>query len=324
MSAILAIESLSIAYQTEKGLLRAVDNVDLRIEDREIVCLVGESGSGKTTVANPILRSLPPNAIILDGRVLFEGVDLLNMEEEDMSKIRGRKINIVPQNPSTALNPILNIETQFCEFLKHKKGIRERDRCREIAIDLLGRVGIADPERVLKLYPHQLSGGMKQRVLIAIAISTSPRLLVADEPTSMLDATIQSQILDLLLDINRREGLSMLLITHDLGVAMSACNRIYVMYAGEIVESGSTERVISKPLHPYTIALIDNAFLSFKSQGIKRAVSGEPPNLIDLPSGCRFSSRCPMAFDKCVKERPNLVQRGIDSVRCFLYHDASA
>ncbi len=323
MGIVLSIESLSVAYQTERGVLRAVDDVDLMIRDREVVCLVGESGSGKTTVANTILRILPPNAVILSGRVLFEDIDLLGIDEDSMSKIRGHRINIVPQNPSTALNPVLSIEDQFCEFLKHKRGIKERDRCRKIVLDLLGRVGMADPERVIKLYPHQLSGGMKQRVLIAIAISTSPRLVVADEPTSMLDATIQTQILDLLLDINRREGLSMLLITHDLGVALKACNRIYIMYAGEIVESGSTERVISKPLHPYTITLIDNAFLNFKSQGIKRTVSGDPPSLIDPPSGCRFHPRCPMAFNKCIEDHPGLIHKNTDSVRCFLYHDVS-
>ncbi len=320
MGTVLGVESLSIAYETDRGLLRAVDKVDLRIDDREVVCLVGESGSGKTTIANTILGILPPNALVLSGRILFEGVDLLSIDEKSMLKIRGHRINIVPQNPSTALNPVLSIENQLCEFLKHKRDIRERRACREIAVDLMRRVGIADPERVLKLYPHQLSGGMRQRVLIAMAISTSPRLLVADEPTSMLDATIQAQILDLLLDINKKEGLSMLLITHDLGVALRTCNRIYVMYSGEIVEEGATERVLNKPLHPYTVALVENAFLGFKSQGVRKVVIAEPTSLSDLFRGCKYSPRCPLVFKRCLTEHPDLVRLGVEgSVGCFLY-----
>ncbi len=319
MGGTLEIRSLSVGYLSNSEVLIAVNDVDLTIGDSETVCIVGESGSGKTTLANAVLRILPPNAIIISGEIIFEDVDLLKIEESYMSSIRGSRIGIIPQNPSTSLNPIMNIEDQFCEFLKHKKGVRDRERCRDLASDAMRKAGIADPERVLKLYPHQLSGGMKQRVLIAMAISTSPRLLIADEPTSMLDATIQAQILDLLRNIKQREKISMMLITHDLGVASQICDHIYIMYKGEIVERGLVMRVLEKPLHPYTISLMENAFLGFKSMSLRGRMIQERHSLSDRATGCSYSSKCPYAFEKCFRERPRLFSIGGDHIRCFLY-----
>jgi peptide/nickel transport system ATP-binding protein/oligopeptide transport system ATP-binding protein len=319
LGGILEIRSLSVGYLTSSGVLIAVNDADLAIGGGEAICIVGESGSGKTTLANTVLRILPPSSIIISGEIIFEDVDLLKIEESYMSRIRGSRIGIIPQNPSTSLNPIMKIEDQVCEFLKHKKGVKDKERCRDLALGAMKKAGIADPERVLKLYPHQLSGGMKQRVLIAMAISTSPSLLIADEPTSMLDATIQAQILDLLRDIKHREKISMMLITHDLGVASQICDYIYIMYRGEIVEKGPAMRVLEKPLHPYTISLMENAFLGFKSTGLKGRMIQERHGLSDRAPGCLYSSRCPYAFEKCFRERPGLLSRGGDHIRCFLY-----
>jgi peptide/nickel transport system ATP-binding protein len=317
---LLDIRSLTVGYVTEKGVLITVRDVDLYVGGSEGVCIVGESGSGKTTMANAILGILPSNSIILGGSINFEGVDLLRADQKLKSSILGVKINLVPQNPSTALNPIIRIEDQFCELLKYKRGIRDRKLCWETAKELLLKTGISDPDRVMKQHPHQLSGGMKQRVLIAMALSTSPKLIVADEPTSMLDATLQAQILDVLSDI-KREGLSILMITHDLGVTERICERIYIMYYGEIMEFGSVEKILNKPLHPYTMLLLEHAFLGFKSSGRKETGYRDMEDLriYKNENGCIFSSRCPYAFSRCFAEKPKILGDSSSGVKCFLY-----
>jgi len=317
---LLNIESLTVGYLTEEGILKAVKDVDLYVKSSEGVCVVGESGSGKTTLANAILGILPPNAIVLGGSIVFGGIDLLRADHRLRASILGIKISLVPQNPSSSLNPILRIEDQFCEILKHRRGVRDKRQCREIVEDLLRKTGIRDPDRVMRQYPHQLSGGMKQRVLIAMALSTSPKLIVADEPTSMLDATLQAQILDVLSDI-KREGLSILMITHDLGVAERICERIYIMYYGEIMEFGSVEKILNKPLHPYTMLLLEHAFLGFKSGGRKETGYGDMKDLriYKNQNGCIFSSRCPYAFSRCFAEKPKILGNSSSGVKCFLY-----
>ncbi|MEM4971125.1 MAG: ABC transporter ATP-binding protein [Sulfolobales archaeon] len=317
---LLSIKSLTIGYLTEKGILKAVKDVDLYVGRGEGVCVVGESGSGKTTLANAILGILPPNAIVLGGSIVFEGIDLLRVDQRLRASILGVKIGLVPQNPSSSLNPILRIEDQFCEILKYRRGIKDRHRCREITEELLSKTGIRDPDRVMKQYPHQLSGGMKQRVLIAMALSTSPKLIVADEPTSMLDATIQAQILDVLSDI-KRGGLSILMITHDLGVAERICERIYIMYYGEIMEFGSVDKIMSKPLHPYTKMLLEHAFLGFKSSGRKETQyrGVEDLKIYGNEDECIFSPRCPYAFNRCFVEKPKMLGDSNSGVKCFLY-----
>jgi len=319
---ILSIRSLTVGYLTERGLLIAVRDADLYVKKGESVCVVGESGSGKTTLANAILGILPPNSVILSGIISFEGIDLLSLDPRSRSSVLGVKISLVPQNPSSALNPLLKIEDQFCELLKYRMGIKDRRTCYKIALELLFRTGIKDPERVIKQYPHQLSGGMKQRVLIAMALSTSPSLLVADEPTSMLDATVQAQILEVLSGI-KREGLSILLITHDLGVAQQICERIYIMYRGEIVEFGDLKMIMEEPLHPYTMVLLENAFLGFKKEYMKKDVEPQRAGNLSMGSACPFSSRCRYAFDRCFIERPSFIYYGSRGVRCFLYHGGS-
>ncbi len=317
---LLNIKSLTVSYLTEGGVLKAVKDVDLYVKSGEGVCVVGESGSGKTTIANAILGILPPNAIVLGGSIIFEGIDLLKADQRLRMSILGIKIGLVPQNPSSSLNPLLRIEDQFCEILKYKRGIRDKHQCNGIVEELLHKTGIRDPDRVMRQYPHQLSGGMKQRVLIAMALSTSPKLIVADEPTSMLDATIQAQILDVLSDI-KREGLSILMITHDLGVAERICERIYIMYYGEIMEFGSVERIMNKPLHPYTKMLLEHAFLGFKSSGRKevRYRGIEDLRIYRNDNGCIFSSRCPYALNRCFVEKPKMLGDNGSGVKCFLY-----
>jgi len=319
---ILAIGSLTVGYLTERGLLIAVRDADLHVKKGESVCVVGESGSGKTTLANAILGILPPNSVIVSGTISFEGTDLLSLDPHSRSSVLGVKISLVPQNPSLALNPLLKIEDQFCELLKYRRGIKDRRTCYKIALELLSRTGIKDSERVIKQYPHQLSGGMKQRVLIAMALSTSPSLLVADEPTSMLDATVQAQILEVLSGI-RREGLSILLITHDLGVAQQVCERIYIMYRGEIVEFGDLKMIMEDPLHPYTMALLENAFLGFKKEYVKKNIEPQGVGNLSIGNECSFSSRCRYAFDRCYIERPGFTYYRSRGVRCFLYHGGS-
>lgn len=318
MGSLLSIRSLSVGYVTEKGVLKALNNVDLDVEEREIFCIAGESGCGKTTLGNAVLGILPPNAVILGGSVLFEGRDLLRTRPEEMERIRGRLISYIPQNPGTSLNPLIKIYDHFLEMFRSRSP-RDLGDPWKASSELLTRVGIRDPERVLKLRPYQLSGGMRQRVLIALSIALRPRVVVADEPTSMLDATIQSQVLGLIKSLKQSLGTSFLLITHDMGVIREACDRVAIMYAGEVVEEGPVEKVIEAPMHPYTEMLRRSAFLPLKTQGEVKALEGEPPSLLDPPRGCRFHPRCPYAMGVCREKEPPVVAAGSLKVRCHLY-----
>lgn len=317
--ALLEVKGLRVYYYTPKGVIRAVDGVDIYVERGESLCIVGESGSGKSTLGLSIAGLVEPPGRVVDGEVIFDGEVIVSTKFVRSYGYLGKRITLIFQDPKTALNPVMRIGDQIAEALVHSRGM-ERSIARERAIELLRSVEIPDPGRVINSYPHELSGGMAQRVVIAIAISTEPDLIIADEPTSALDVTVQAQILRLLRRLVREGGRSLIFITHDLSVAMEICDRIAIMYAGKIVEEGSIKAIIEKPLHPYTIALL----ASIPKIGSKRsrlsAIPGEPPDMRSPPDGCRFHPRCALRFKPCDRLEPPLIQY-IDGRRiaCFLY-----
>ena len=291
---------------TEGGLVRAVDGISLSVGAGETVAVVGESGCGKSVTALSILRLIAsPPGRIAGGTIEFEGLDLLSMPEKAMRRIRGKKIAMVFQEPQTSLHPVFTVGFQVAEpLLLHEKISRRAGRAR--AIELLRRVGIADPESRVDDYPHQLSGGMKQRAMIAMALACKPSLLIADEPTTALDVTVQSQILALLKDLQRDLGMSVLLITHDLGIVAEVADRVAVMYAGRIVETADVRALFASPRHPYTVGLFDSLPRVGEIRARLRAIPGQVPDPAAFPEGCRFHPRCPLAIDRCRSEVPLL------------------
>jgi oligopeptide/dipeptide ABC transporter ATP-binding protein len=320
LPALLEVRGLHTEFRTGAGLVRAVDGVSYTVEAGETVAIVGESGSGKSVGALSILRLIPdPPGRITAGEIRFAGRDLLTLSEEEMREVRGNDIGMVFQEPMTSLNPVLTIGRQITETLEQHRGM-DRAAAQRRALELLGLVGIADPERRLKQYPHQLSGGMRQRVMIAIALACEPKLIIADEPTTALDVTIQAQILELMKDLTRRLGVALVIITHNLGVVARYANRVNVMYAGRIVESGSAERVYFDPRHPYTRALLRSVpRLDRPRQARLDPVEGQPPDLTRLGPGCAFLPRCRMAVEACAAARPPLEPAGGDGhlAACF-------
>ncbi len=322
MSCLLSIQDLRTYLYTRDGIVRAVDGVDLELEEGETLGIVGESGCGKSMTALSVMRLIPAHqGRIVSGKIVFKGHDLATLPEEEMRKIRGTRISIIFQEPMTALNPLLTIGTQIREMLQihldMKKGEAETR-----SLELLNLVGISLPGRRIKEYPHQLSGGMRQRVMIAIAISCRPDIIFADEPTTALDVTIQAQILDLLGRLRKEFGMSMVLISHDLGVIAEVADHVAVMYAGRIVEYAGTEELFGSPLHPYTKGLL-GSILRFNHDGgkIKRlyGIPGMVPRLSDLPVGCKFQTRCPIVIDRCRAEEPQLVELSKGhKARCWL------
>ncbi len=307
-SHLLRIEDLTIHYLTLRGIVRAVEDFSLELGEAEKLALVGESGSGKTTVGMAVAGLLPPPGRIVRGRILFRGVDLTRLSYDEWRSIRGKEISVVFQDPNSSLNPVMKVGDQIAEILEAHGYTRGEARRR--AIELLGEVGIPDPETRYHAYPHQLSGGMKQRVAIAIAIALQPSLIIADEPTSALDVTIQARILRLLKDLSEKKKSSLILITHDLGVAADVADRIAVMYAGHLVEVGSTKEIIEEPMHPYTAKLLESIPFVHKTEGRLKAIPGHVPSLMNPPGGCRFHPRCPYATEECarLKPRPILVR----------------
>lgn len=294
-----------------------VDHVDLRIEAGEIVGLVGESSSGKTMTALSILRLLPPGAEIVGGDVLLDGQELTSASEKEMDRVRGGQVSMVFQDPMSFLNPTMKVGSQISESLVLHRGLGGKASWEE-AIELLGSVGIGDAARVARGYPHQLSGGMRQRVLMAIALAGRPKLLIADEPFTAVDVSVQDQLMRLLQQKQEEFGFSVLLITHDLAVTAELCDRIYVMYAGRIVETGSVYEIYDDPKHPYTEALIEAARIS-EDRDIP-FIPGAVPSLLDPPVGCRFHPRCPQVFEPCDKRNPPAIAVGDDRwARCLLY-----
>ena len=301
---ILEVKGLKTHFFTKEGVVRAIDGIDLYIDKNEAVGLVGESGCGKTQTAFSILRVVPNPGKILDGEVLLNGKDLLQISEKEMQTIRGKDISITFQDPMTFLNPVIKIKNQIAEaLLHHDRVISSRDAHKR-AIDLLRQMKITYPEKMADSFPHQLSGGMRQRALIAMAMCLDPSVLIADEPTTALDVTIQAQIVSLMRDVKESSDTSILLITHDLGIVAELCDRVYVMYAGHIVESGTVFHIFDKPTHPYTQGLL-SAVLSideFKKDLV--TIEGSVPQLIDPPSGCRFHPRCTYVKEVCTRELP--------------------
>ncbi|MCI8579060.1 MAG: ABC transporter ATP-binding protein [Lachnospiraceae bacterium] len=301
-SAFLKVEDLVVEYKTGGRIVHAVNGVSFALERGETLGLVGETGAGKTTIAKAILRVLPDaQARVGRGRIVLEGTDLLKLGEPAMRKVRGGKVTMVFQDPMTALNPIMKVGEQISEVVRKHQTLKDRTS-REIAGDMLEMVGI--PRARYNEYPHQFSGGMKQRVVIAMALACNPQLLLADEPTTALDVTIQAQVLDMIDDLKKRHNTSMILITHDLGVVARMCEQVAVVYAGEIVECGSREEVFLHPSHPYTIGLFGAIpDLSVDTSRLAN-IEGLPPDPTDLPGGCCFHPRCPHATDRCRKEKP--------------------
>ena len=306
---ILEVSDLRTQFFTDAGVVRAVDGVSFSVAAGETLGIVGESGSGKTVAALSLIRLLEDPARIVGGEIRFQGRDIVNMDQEELRKIRGDGIAMVFQDPMTSLNPVLKIARQLAETMLVHGRLDERQAL-DRSIDLLGRMGITAPERAIDSYPHQFSGGMRQRVMLAMGFANEPSLLIADEPTTALDVTIQAQILELIAELNRDFNTAIVLISHDLGVIASVCARVVVMYAGEVVEEGPTEAILSNPRHPYTWALI-NAVprIDRHVPGQRRLVTieGTPPDPIAHPPGCRFAARCPFRIDKCT-EHPDLLE----------------
>ena len=320
MAPLLSIEGLDVRYESPRGDVRAVDGLDLVLEAGETYALVGESGCGKTATAYAILRLVEPGRIA-GGRILFQGRDLMTLSEGEMRRVRGAGIGIAFQEPGAALNPVLKIGTQVGESLRIHKGLSRKAAWRE-AVRLLEAVSLPDPERQARSYAHELSGGMKQRAMLAIALSCSPALLIADEPTSALDVTIQAQILDLLRKLKTDYNLTVLLITHDFGVVAEVADRVGVMYAGRLVEEASARDLFANPKHPYTRALL--SAMPDDGNGGRgkrlRALPGSAPDPVAPPSGCRFHPRCPDVFAPCAGIEPkDLALGGGRRVACHLY-----
>lgn len=317
---LLKIEGLKTEFRTTEGVVKAVDGVSFSIKRGQTLGIVGESGSGKSVTQLSFLGLIPnPPGKITGGRALFNGRDLLAMKSNEVRKIRGNDIAVIFQDPMTSLNPFMRISRQLTEGMELHKGLSRRDALKR-AIDLLGKVGIPSPEKRVHDFPHQFSGGMRQRVMIAMALACEPALLIADEPTTALDVTIQAQILELLNRIQADTGTAIILITHDLGVVAGMCSDIIVMYAGRIVEKGPTGPIFSKPLHPYTYALL-KSIPRLDASGRERlfSIPGMPPNLVNNPAGCNFQPRCPFAVDRCRMEDPSLaeVEPGRE-IACFV------
>jgi len=313
---LLRIENLTVHFYTDEGVVEAVDRVNLIVKVGEIMGVVGESGSGKSVTALSILRLIREPGRIVLGFIGFGGKDLLKLSEEEMRDIRGSDISMIFQNPRTSLNPVLTIGWQIERlFGVHKKA--ESQEARDLAVDMLRQVGIPDPKRRYYEYPHQLSGGMCQRVMIAMALATGPKLLIADEPTTGLDVSISAQILDLLKDLGQKMGTSILLITHDLGVVAGYCDRVAVMHAGQIVETADVKGLFERPTHPYTLKLI-HSIPRVDRDIVMETIPGAVPGLIHPPAGCRFADRCESVKEICREAKPRTISINREhEVACF-------
>ena len=320
---LLEIKNLHVHFKVYGGVLKVLDGVQFKVHAGEKVGLVGETGCGKTTTMKAILRILPmPPARIPQGEILFKGEDILKMRSNQLSKLRGRGISMIFQDPTAALNPVFTIGQQLGPVIQHALGDGEKLSQREIrerAAKPLREVGLADPERLLDAYPVQLSGGMRQRVCIGMALSTNPELLIADEPGTSLDVTIQDQVLRLLHNLVEQKGTSVLLITHTLGIVRQMTDRVYVMYAGNMVEVAPTRQLFANPLHPYTQGLMA-AVPKLSGGGVASGIPGRLPQYLDPPQGCRFHPRCPYVMDICRHQKPPYFKAEADhEVACFLY-----
>jgi oligopeptide transport system ATP-binding protein len=313
MAHLLEVRNLRTHFHTSQGIVRAVDGVSFDIKEGETAALVGESGCGKTMTALSVMGLVPkPQASIVGGEIHFRGRDLLTLTDQQMREIRGAEIAMIFQEPMTSLNPVLTVGRQITETLEaHEQLSQTAAEAR--ALELLRMVGIPDPDRRLSDYPHQLSGGMRQRVMIAIALSCNPKLVLADEPTTALDVTIQAQILELMRHLTQRFSVALLIITHNLGVVARYADRVHVMYAGKVIESGTAQQIYQNPRHPYTLGLLHSVPRLDQPRKAKLdPIEGQPPDLWNLPPGCSFSPRCKFVIERCKREVPPLRDIGAD------------
>lgn len=302
---LIKIEDLRTYFYTEDGVVPAVDGVSFSIEAGKTLGLVGESGCGKSVTSLSIMRLIPPPGKITGGKIIFEGTNLLELPENEMRKIRGNKISMIFQEPMTSLNPVFTVGNQIAEAIQLHQGL-DKNSAMEKAIEMMRLVGIPSPELRAKDYPHQLSGGMRQRIMIAMALACNPKLLIADEPTTALDVTIQAQILELIKELREKIGMSVLLITHNLGVVAETADNVAVMYAGRIVEYGTVRDIFKNPLHPYTWGLLQAIPRLDTTRDRLLTIEGSVPDMVSLPTGCKFAPRCMFVTPECEKSEPNL------------------
>ncbi len=320
---LLEVKDLEIAFKTYAGEINAVRGVNFQLNKGEVLGIVGESGCGKSVTSSAIMRILPePTAMYKGGQVFLEGTDLLKLTEKEMCKVRGKDISMVFQDSMSSLNPTMKIGKQIAESLRIHQGKSKKD-AKEIAIKMLELVGVSNPEKRVNQYPHEFSGGMRQRAMIAIALACKPKLLIADEPTTALDVTIQAQIIKLMNELRKELDTSIILITHDLGVVAEMCDRIVVMYAGQIIEEGTAQDIFKNPSHPYTKALLDSVpTMEMSRERVLEPVQGTPPDLFDPPKGCSFYPRCKEAMKGCKNNCPNLLEVSENhKAACFLNTD---
>jgi peptide/nickel transport system ATP-binding protein len=314
---LLSVRNLKVHFATYDGVVQALDDVSFQIEREQIFGLVGETGCGKTVTSLAILRLLPDNAKILNGEIILKGEDLLKKTENEFRKLRGGNISMIFQDPASSLNPVFTIERQLLRVIQEHSPTSYAE-AKQRVVKLLEEVGLPEPHRVLKLYPHELSGGMQQRVMLAAALSSEPDLLIADEPTSAIDVTIQAQILELLKRLKKEKGLAVLLITHNMGVVAESCDKVGVMYAGNIVETGSLRDVLKNPRHPYVRALLAAIPSPLLLGKTLPEIKGVVPSLLNPPSGCRFHPRCPYATSICTEAIPSPeILTGMHQVSCY-------
>lgn len=315
---LLSVNRLKTHFTTPDGVIRAVDDVSFNIDNGRVLGLVGESGCGKSVTALSLMRLVPQPGRIISGEIFFDGRDLLKLASEEIRELRGNRMAMVFQDPMTSLNPVFTIGNQISEILRVHKGLK-RSEAMNKAQYLLQRVGIPDPSRRIKEYPHQMSGGMKQRVMIAMAISCEPSLIIADEPTTALDVTIQAQILRLLRELIDTSRMALILISHDLGVIAEMADEVAIMYAGKIVEYANTAELFASPLHPYTIGLLQSIPRGEEKKKRLQTIEGSVPRLSDLPQGCMFNPRCKHVIDRCRRDEPELMDAGNGHlVRCWV------
>jgi oligopeptide/dipeptide ABC transporter ATP-binding protein len=316
--ALIEVEDLRTSIFLRRGVVKAVDGISFHVDQGETLGLVGESGSGKSIAALSLLRLVPEPGRIVGGSVRFDGVDVLSLSEREMRDYRGKRMSMILQDPLSSLNPVLDVEDQVGEGVKIHQGLHGAP-LRERVVDLLKSVRIPSAESRLHDYPHQFSGGMRQRLGGAIALAAEPRFLIADEPTTSLDVTVQLQYLRLLRDIQRREGLAILFVTHDFGIVARMCDRVVVMYAGKIVETGDVSTILKRPKHPYTKALIESVPRVDEKVERLRSIEGQPPSPLKRPRGCPFSDRCPERFEKCDEWPPLVTIAPGHTTNCWRY-----
>ena len=319
---LLAVNGLKTHFFTEDGIVKAVDGVDLCVYQGEVLGLVGESGCGKSVTALSIMRLVGKPGRIVQGEVIFNTINLRSLSTSEIQEIRGNRISMIFQQPQSSLNPVYTIGDQLAEVFDIHQNL-DKTEAWERSVELLRMVGIPDPEQKAYAYPHEMSGGQAQRVMIAIALALHPELLIADEPTTALDVTIQAQILDLIRDLRSQMGTAVILITHDLGVVAETADWVAVMYAGQIVEQASVTEIFEQPLHPYTLGLINSIPVLGEVKDRLEVIDGVVPNLIGLPPGCHFAPRCRVCTEICLEKTPNLEPAQKDhTVRCWLFHDS--